>query len=297
MPTAPIHWRSLSRESPRLMKRARRCSSVCSRGRAAEFTIRCGEGAPPISGWLTLGPLPVAEAEQLCARYVATRHRRAARRHQASLRAWRGCSPGCSGSWRVRSTSMARSAAVPESASWYLATDELQTPADLPAARRWLTERELGGLSPSLVAHASPRGRARRRRSARRGRGVIDELREVGRDGDYPLASEVALARLVDVGVLTVDGGRFGFRILGCPMRWRRLRRRSCGAAFTPPRRLVSASRPRPFGVARTRRLACRSSRADGRGCAVYLEHADDVRAAVTSVDAEVSYPRARLPR
>ncbi len=242
--------------------------------------------------WLTLGPLPVAEAEQLL---------RALLRpatdvpHDAIKRL---CERGAGVPLLLGELARAlhlhgaiRRRA--ESASWYLATDELQTPADLPLLG-WLIERELGGLSPSLVAHARLVAALGAEIRLDEVEGVIDELREVGRDGDYPLASEVALARLVDVGVLTVDGGRFGFRHPGLSdalatsltsERWRGVH----AAAVRWYRRRDhdrSASPARVGWHAAQAGLTAEAAR-------LYLEHADDARRRHIYFDAESSYSRA----
>ena len=85
--------------------------------------------------------------------------------------------------------------------TWYLATDELGAPADLPLVE-WLAGKELGALPADLASHA--------RLAALLGddfvpeeiSGVLAELERAGTAGSFPLDAAVATKQLLRKGVL-----------------------------------------------------------------------------------------------
>jgi serine/threonine protein kinase/tetratricopeptide (TPR) repeat protein len=100
----------------------------------------------------------------------------------------------------------------PGSASYYLATDELDDVPDLPLVE-WLARREIDALPAALAAHARLLALLGEEVSIPDVAGVLRRLEEQDDDAEFPLDAGIGTRRLLSAGLLVEDkSARLAFR-------------------------------------------------------------------------------------
>jgi tetratricopeptide (TPR) repeat protein len=191
----------------------------------------------------------------------------------------------------------------PKTGAWFVATDELARLPDLTVTD-WLAEREIGGLSPPLAAHARLSALLGADFSEDEVDGIIAELergeaggRLEGVDPELQMDPHVATRQLVVMGVFKRQrGGRAAFRhsLLRASVEKSvtdRMRAAVHAAAF----RYYRAAGGRIDDGVRLPRLALHAASAGhaAEAAALYLELAERVRSRHAYVEAEALYSRA----